>query len=241
MKKLFKIVSILCLFCCVPMLLRGAESTNSVQAQQEEKKVLYLTFDDGPSEYTHELLDILLSHHMKATFFMLEAEMKAHPDVVQRMIAEGHGVGLHGVSHNKNTFYAGEMGPLKEMEQANQALEGIVGMRTSLVRTPYGSSPYLTNSQEVQLLNHQYILWDWNIDSRDWCYRNAEKTFYATIKMIKASKKEPKVILFHDIKQAVTTMKLMTKWMEDNNYTSEAITSELKPVQLSRKNHKGEK
>ena len=205
------------------------------QEAAQEKRILYLTFDDGPTEYTDELLDILAAHQMKATFFMLETEMKRFPEAVQRIAAEGHGIGVHGVSHEKDIFYAGNMGPVNEMDQANQALEHIIGMRTHLARTPYGSSPYLTAKQESALNSKAYILWDWNIDSKDWCYRNASKTFNATTRAIEKLDREPKVILFHDIKQAGETMKMMTKWMEQHHYTSEAITTDLEPVKLHRK------
>lgn len=205
------------------------------QKVENEPKVLYLTFDDGPSEYTEALLDLLDTHHMKATFFMLEPEMQRNPEVVKRMVAEGHAVGVHGVSHEKNTFYCGVLGPVKEMEQANDTLQSIIGQRTFLARTPYGSSPYLTKKQLDALSSKQYILWDWNIDSRDWSYRNPQKTFQHTIQNMRSMKKEPKVILFHDIKGAVETMTLFMDWMEKNHYTSQAITVDLEPVKLWRK------
>lgn len=227
---------------CVASLLIASEKEQSAtqidttaQEAVQEKRILYLTFDDGPTEYTDELLDILAAHQMKATFFMLESEMKRFPEAVQRIAAEGHGIGVHGVSHEKDIFYAGNMGPVNEMDQANSALEHIIGMRTHLARTPYGSSPYLTTKQEDALNQKAYILWDWNIDSKDWCYRNASRTFNATTRAIEKLDKEPKVILFHDIKQAGDTMKMMTKWMEQHHYTSEAITTDLEPVKLYRK------
>lgn len=214
---------------------QGSQIKGEQEQEEKAKKVIYLTFDDGPTAYTDQLLDILDSHSMKATFFLLETEMKRYPEVVKRMEEEGHGIGVHGVSHEKDTFYAGSLGPLHEMEQANTTLEEIIGKRTCLARTPYGSSPYLTRGQEVELTSHQYILWDWNIDSRDWCYRNAQKTFISTTKLINQSKKVPIVVLFHDIKPTIEMMKMMTQWMEERNYTSEPITSELTPVKLYRK------
>ena len=209
--------------------------TLAEQEQIERPKVLYLTFDDGPSEYTEALLDLLDSHQMKATFFMLGPEMERNPEVVKRMISEGHAVGVHGVSHEKDTFYCGVFGPVKEMDKANDTLQAIAGQRTVLARTPYGSTPYLTKKQKEALDSRNYILWDWNIDSRDWSYRNSERTFNHTIKDLKNMNKEPKVILFHDIKSVIETMTLFTEWMEENNYTSQAITTDLEPVKLWRK------
>lgn len=200
-----------------------------------ESKVLYLTFDDGPSEYTGKLLDVLAKYHMKATFFLLDEEMKRNPEMVKRIVEEGHAVGVHGVTHEKASFYAGTLGPLKEMEKANATLAHIIGKKTNLARTPYGSSPYLTKKQAEALAAHDYVIWDWNIDSKDWCYRNPYKTFRATTQMIQKSEKEPKVILFHDIKYVVETMTIFLEWMQQHHYISVPITLEIEPVKLKPK------
>ena len=219
----------------IQMITVASPITKKDSQEQTQQRVLYLTFDDGPSEYTGKLLDLLDKYQMKATFFMLDTEMKRNPEMVKRIVAEGHGVGVHGVTHEKSSFYCGILGPLKEMEQANATLEHITGIKTNLARTPYGSSPYLTKKQAEALTAHHYVIWDWNIDSKDWSYRNPNKTFYATTQMIQKSQKEPKVILFHDIKYVVETMNLFLKWMEDHQYTSQPITIELEPVKLKQK------
>lgn len=243
MKKVIKYIILLGMLmaCLGSMSLMAQEIGHSSEAiskemtsKKEEKKVMYLTFDDGPSEYTNDLLDLLAQHDMKVTFFLLEAEMKRNPEVVKRMVDEGHAVGVHGVSHEKGTFYSGTNGPLKEMEQANETLLSIIGEKTCLARTPYGSYPYLTKAQKQALLNGHYVIWDWNIDSRDWSFRSPEKTFYYTTKMIDQSQNEPKVILFHDMKYVTQTMKLFLNWMEHHNYTSVAITPEVKPVNIGK-------
>lgn len=228
MKRISKTIMLIIIVCsCI--------GVRQLKAEEVEKKIMYLTFDDGPSEYTNQLLDLLSQHQMKATFFLLESEMKRYPDVIQRMVDEGHAIGVHGVSHEKDTFYRGSCGPVNEMRKANETLEDIIGKRTPLIRTPYGSYPYLTKPQRQELFNESFIIWDWNIDSRDWSFRCPEKTFCYTTKMIRESKKEPKVILFHDIKYVVQTMKLFLNWMDDNCYTSQAITPDLEPVVLGKK------
>lgn len=230
MKRIIKWLMIVA--CCLTMF------SVAIKAEEEvtnTPKVIYLTFDDGPSEYTETLLDLLKVHNMKVTFFMLGPEMERNPEVVKRIMSEGHAIGVHGVSHEKDTFYCGVFGPLKEMNQANDTLQGIIGERTVLARTPYGSSPYLTTKQQEALSSQNYILWDWNIDSKDWSYRNPQRTFTHTIKDLQSTTKEPKVVLLHDIKSVVETMQLLIQWMEEHNYTSQAITPDLEPVKLWRK------
>lgn len=238
MKRYIKYVMLLSILCIGVGI--GIGEVKAIEGGETEAptRVLYLTFDDGPTEYTNNLLDLLAEHKMKATFFMLEAEMKRNPEVVKRMVNEGHAVGVHGVSHEKATFYCGVFGPLKEMEHANETLATIIGKKTYLARTPYGSSPHLTKQQSEALSNQHYIIWDWNVDSRDWSYRCPEKTFAHTIKMVKSTQKEPKVILFHDMKSVLSTMKLFLKWMDDNQYTSKAITPDIEPVKLWRKSNR---
>lgn len=208
---------------------------SSTQKENTLNKVIYLTFDDGPSLYTDKLLDLLDKHQMKATFFMLDGAMKKNPESVKHIVERGHAVGLHGVTHKPQTFYCGSEGPLKEMNQTNETLESIVGFKSCLIRTPFGSNPHLTLKQYVNLVSHEYRIWDWNIDSKDWAYNNPHKAFNTTVKNMKTSKKEPKVVLFHDAKYVVETLELFLKWMEENQYTSKEITPDLVPVKMTQK------
>ncbi|WP_370296585.1 polysaccharide deacetylase family protein [Rossellomorea marisflavi] len=109
-----------------------------------EKRDLYLTFDDGPSEGSERLLDLLNEFNMKATFFMLGPHMEDYSDVVKRMKEEGFGLALHGTSHQTKDIYSGPLAPLHEMVEAQAILEKQTGVRSSLIRLPYGSVPYLT-------------------------------------------------------------------------------------------------
>ncbi len=216
----------------IGIILLGVISDVKAEAITSAKTEVYLTFDDGPSEYTDKLLDTLYKYDMKATFFMLKDEMLKYPQVVNRIIKEGHSIGVHGVTHEKCDFYRNESSPLEEMNEANRALWEISGYSTKFIRTPYGTVPYLSKEQEAQLTKEGYIIWDWNIDSRDWSYRNPSKTFYHVTQDIKSSNNSTKVILLHDIKLVNETMELLAKWMDDNGYTSKAISMETCPVRL---------
>lgn len=214
----------------------SSENTQGpIQQDKKLPKVLYLTFDDGPSAYTDKLLEVLDKYQVKATFFMLDGAMKKNPESVKHIVERGHAVGLHGVTHKPQTFYCGIDGPLKEMNQTNDTLESIVGFRSCLIRTPFGSNPHLTQKQYLNLVSNEYRIWDWNIDSKDWAYNNPQKAFITTVKNMKTSKKEPKVVLFHDMKYVAETLELFLKWMEENEYTSKEITPDLIPVKMTQK------
>lgn len=202
--------------------------------EKNKAKVIYLTFDDGPNQYTAEILKMLAEANMKATFFMLDEKMKANPEIVQQIIDQGHTVALHGVSHEKDIFYNGTYTPLNEMNTANDTLEKITGKRSALVRMPYGSVPYLTTAQYNLLVEYGYRVWDWHVDSRDWANKNPSKTYQTVIEEIKMYEKQiseddPLVVLFHDRKGSLPALKMVIEWMNENDYTSDCITKTMKP------------
>ncbi len=106
------------------------------------EKVVALTFDDGPNEpYTSEILDILASYNVKATFFVIGKNVELYPETAKRMIAEGHVLGNHSHSHNANhalTRYGA-----KDLAIAEEAIFNTVGVRPHLYRPPHGKkSPW---------------------------------------------------------------------------------------------------
>ncbi len=121
-------------------------TTNSYcfQSPISKSKVAYITFDDGPNKYTPKILDLLKKYDMKATFFLLEDRINAYPEIVKRILNEGHSIGLHGQSHEKTVFYANNSSALNEMNSTNHTLKDLIGYNIKLVRVPYGSKPRLT-------------------------------------------------------------------------------------------------
>ena len=90
----------LCLLAALPRLPATA------QAAQPEK-VIYLTFDDGPGPYTERLLDVLARHNAHATFFLVNTGYRMDA-LLNRMVQEGHGVGIHSLSHDFRVIYSSE-------------------------------------------------------------------------------------------------------------------------------------
>ncbi|MGL4344353.1 MAG: polysaccharide deacetylase family protein [Cellulosilyticaceae bacterium] len=193
------------------------------------KQQVYLTFDDGPNVHTSEILDLLKQYDMKATFFMIDGQMKKYPEVVKRIVNEGHGVALHGVTHDKNQFYKTAQSPLFEMNQANATLKSLTGSTTKLVRMPYGSVPYLTNAQYNALKTAGYCVWDWDVDSRDWANRNGQKSYDSVITQLTKQSGDGEVILFHDSKETVKSTKLLLEWCAKNNYETKNLSDTMTP------------
>lgn len=202
--------------------------------QPAGKKVVYLTFDDGPNKQTKEILRLLKKYNMKATFFMLYNGISTEPDLVKQIDKEGHGIGLHGVTHRKNLFYKDATAPLKEMDGANKALKKVLGVETKLVRTPYGSKPYLSDAQYAELVNNDYLLWDWNVDSGDSAKTYVAPKIIETRVLTGLKAKTTPVVLLHDKTCTVDSLETILSWMSKNGYTSKPLTEDMAPLNWSK-------
>jgi peptidoglycan/xylan/chitin deacetylase (PgdA/CDA1 family) len=141
----------------------------------EANRAVAITIDDGPSpEYTPLVLDELAEHGVKATFFVVVANAIAHPDIVKRMVEEGHTVGLHGQSHRNMTavWEAEDWDMVKaEIDDAAEALEGITGVPLQYFRPPYGA---INQGVKEYLWERGLTIIMWNAGCVDWFYQDAE-------------------------------------------------------------------
>lgn len=132
-------------------------------AQQPEEKVLYLTFDDGPSRATTEILDVLRTNDADATFFTTGEELLQHQDIARRAIAQGNVVAAHTFSH-LNLTKLGSARLARQLERSMAALRE-VGSDSDCLRPPYGAVND-TVKQAMRERGLQSVLW--NVDPKDW-------------------------------------------------------------------------
>lgn len=202
--------------------------------QQTTNQTVFLTFDDGPSATSNQLLNVLKAHQVKATFFMLGPQIQAHQAAVKRLYQEGHQLGLHGMTHDINRFYQNSESPANEMREAQRILASVTGGYTRLVRTPYGSVPNLTYDQKVRLNQYGFIYWDWTIDSLDWRYKNSQyvQEVLDQLQMFEKNKPwEPKVILMHDQPSTTNYLDSLITQLKARGYTFAVINETMPPVQ----------
>lgn len=155
----------------------------------EGKKLVALTFDDGPlAATTPQLLDILKKKQVPATFFVVGTMAERAPEVLKREQKEGHEVGSHTTAHRSlATMSAGEI--QAEKQQMNSIVERITGKGVSLVRPPYGALSDTVRGTMGQAM----ILW--SVDPEDWRDRKAE-----TVRTrVREMAHDGAVILLHDI------------------------------------------
>lgn len=202
-----------------------------VNQANEVDKVAYITFDDGPSNTTERLLDILSEHSVKATFFMLQPRVCKFPDSVIRIVNDGHTPALHGVSHSQQAFYQSTESVLNEMNTAQAAVLEITGYKTTLIRTPFGSHPYMKPTYKEAVKQAGYQLWDWNVDSRDWYYRD-HRMVTNTIEQIKRLEERniAPVILLHDRTETVEFVAEILEHLTSNGYQLKQLDATMEPV-----------
>jgi peptidoglycan/xylan/chitin deacetylase (PgdA/CDA1 family) len=128
-----------------------------------------LTFDDGPVAQTTELLDIFARKGAKATFFVVGSNAANHPEILRRMVAEGHVVANHTMDHAQLTRLSADA-VRKELTRANDQIRNATGQTPTLVRPPYGATNATVRSVASGLGMSQIM---WNVDPEDWKDKNA--------------------------------------------------------------------
>lgn len=161
---LFPILSLFLAFLFIFPFTYASESTTP------EEKLVYLTFDDGPTpKITEEILDILKAHDVKATFFIVGKEIKGRESILKRIYDEGHGIGLHTYSHNFKKIYQSADAFIAEMDQDLAAINEALGTSLDIkaIRFPGGSAGRLNSKWLDALTAKGYQIYDWNVDLQD--------------------------------------------------------------------------
>ncbi len=156
-----------------------------------EVQCVALTFDDGPVQGTADLLDVLAEKGANATFFVVGSNASAQPDLLARMVEEGHAVGNHTEDHPDLTKLA-RQAVRSEIAQVNDTLEAATGVRPTLLRPPYGAVNDTVDEVAADLGMAQVL---WNVDPEDWKDRDSA----IVEKRVIASTGAGDIVLSHDI------------------------------------------
>ena len=177
-----------------------------------------LTFDDGPSIYTDDILDILDKYDVKATFFVNGKE--GYDEQYRRIVAEGHTLGMHSYSHDYSKVYADLDSFADDLYQLKTYLYELTGVDCELYRFPGGSSNNASRvdmSRCIQYLNAKGIRYfDWNVSSGDagGGYRSADTIVLNVMSQIKSLDADTIVVLFHDASGKSTTVEALPMIIE---------------------------
>lgn len=174
-----------------------------------DSKKVYLTFDDGPSDHTDEILDILKKHHVKATFFVVGKKTKTAQKQYQRIVLEGHTLAMHSYSHNYDQIYSSVELFGKDLKMLQEYLYQVTEVKPFIYRFPGGSSNTCAKNMKpfIQYVNSQGLLYfDWNAlsgDALDFSV-NAEKLNKNILKDVR--KQKVSIVLMHDLHETVNTV-----------------------------------
>ncbi|OHW61812.1 peptidoglycan-N-acetylglucosamine deacetylase [Andreesenia angusta] len=200
-----------------------------VMKEIPDEKVAYLTFDDGPNEFTPQILDILNSYDIKATFFVLGKNIYGKEDILSKTYQEGHSIGLHSMNHVYREVYASPSNFVSQMDQCNELVKSAIGVKTRLIRPPYGSKPQLTEDFRNAAVESGYRVWDWNIDSGDAVGNRGSAGVYNYTANQASRFEGPVIILFHDKANTTQALPNIIEYLSGRGYRFEAITDDLMP------------
>lgn len=138
----------------------------------EEEKIAYLTFDDGPSEITEQILDILDKYNIKATFFVIGCTITVDgEEYLKEMVKRGHTLGIHTFSHNYKNIYSSVDAYLEDFYKVYQLVYEVTGVRVNIFRFPWGSyNGYSKNIKDelvAEMERRGFTYYDWNVSADD--------------------------------------------------------------------------
>ncbi len=172
------------------------------------RPLVALTFDDGPTSYTSDILDILDSNNAVATFFVCGSLAAARPGLIQRENSLGCEIGNHTYDHTTLTKVSADV-IQSELSRTDSAVEAAIGTPTSIMRPPGGEF----NDTVCAAVGRPLVTW--SIDTRDWEHRNAAKTIAAVCDHVRSGD----IVLMHDrLKSTVTACRTIIPTLISRGY-----------------------
>ena len=208
----------------------GQDDANKKKADDGEKLKVYLTFDDGPSTNTQQILDILKQYNVKATFFVIGKTDDLSKEMYKKIVEEGHTLGMHSYSHKYSVIYDSMSAFEQDFNQIHDYLKEVTGVDRKYYRFPGGSSNQVSNSdmrEFIRYLNDRGITYyDWNVSSGD-----ATSQAYTADELIQnvmgdVTKYKTSVVLMHDSAVKPATVEALPALIEQ----LQGIGAEILPI-----------
>ncbi len=200
---------------------------------------VYLTFDDGPSIYTDQILDILDEYDVKATFFVVGKETETAAEAMKEIVARGHTLGMHSYSHKYTEVYASMESFEEDFTKIHDLLYDTTGVESTVYRFPGGSSNTISRidmSDFAEYLDTQGVrFFDWNVSSGD-----GGRVLLSVDELVEnvtshIEQRETAIILMHDSADKPTTVEALPTIIENilalDDTVILSITDDTEPVQ----------
>mgnify|MGYP000020098622 FL=1 len=213
-----------------------SESSGTTLADSGIHKV-YLTFDDGPSANTDQILDILDEYGVKATFFVVGKE--GYNDQYRRIVEEGHTLGMHSYSHVYRDIYESVEAYGQDLEKLHTYLYELTGVDSRIVRLPGGSSNTVSKDKIQDIIAYLgqqgMTYYDWNVSSGDAASGYVSAQQIADNVLNHVSEHHTSIVLMHDASGKNTTVEalpiILEKILESDNMVLLPITEDTVPIQ----------
>lgn len=200
----------------------GAEASEPVAEEsfgQEEIHKVYLTFDDGPSIYTNDILDILDSYNVKATFFVVGKEGTNAEEALQRIVDEGHTLGMHSYSHKYKELYESMDSFTQDFARIRDYIYQATGVESVCYRFPGGSSNTVSEIDMhdfIDYLDSQGVeYYDWNVSSGDGGSMKLSTDTLLENCTRDIDTRDTSIILLHDSAEKPTTVEALPDIIEN--------------------------
>ena len=213
------------------------------EEEQEHLRKVYLTFDDGPSGYTQEILEILDQYDVKATFFVLGKEDEESQKAMQDIVNQGHTLGMHSYSHKYNEIYESVESFTEDFNKLREYLYDVTGVESNCYRFPGGSSNTISSVNMYEfadvLEEKEIPFFDWNISSGD---GSSVRLSVQEIvdNCMNGIEQDNSIILLHDSTQKRTTVEALPTIIENILAMEDTvilpITEDTQPIQHIHKN-----
>ncbi len=212
----------------------GAQNPEDI----EGTRYVYLTFDDGPSTYTDDILDILAEYDVKATFFVCGKPDAKYTDVYKRIVSDGHTLGMHSYSHKYSEIYSSMESYKADLDKLRIFLYETTGVWSKYYRFPGGSSNKVSKVPITELVdyldNSEITFFDWNVSAGDDRAGATKDTIYANI-VNNVPRFKHCIVLMHDAADKRSTVDALPEIIEAIQAMDDTvivpITDDTLPVQ----------
>ncbi len=187
-------------------------------AEEGDIPRVYLTFDDGPSDNTDAILDILDDYNIKATFFVVGKDVDTYGDAYKRIVDDGHTIGMHSYSHNYSAIYSSKEAFESDFNEIHDLIFDVTGVDSKFYRFPGGSSNKLSNIGMypfISFLNEEGVeYFDWNVSSGDATSAAFTSAELVDNVMTDVVKYKTSVVLLHDSRGKQATVEALPELIE---------------------------
>ena len=201
------------------------------------EKVVYLSFDDGPSERTPELLEVLEHYNVKATFFVVGRDSEKGRQWLRDIVDAGHAIGVHSYTHDYETIYSSVEAFLDDFAQEYSLILDATGVSPQIFRFPGGSINVYNRHiyQEIisEMTRRGFVYFDWNRQTGDAVQSNVSANRLVKNALDQASSMRRIFLLAHDnacLTNVVEALPCIIEGYQEAGFTFGLLTPEVKPV-----------